>query len=139
MVFPLWRSLHALNLMLPKEDRRALLLRLFNQNVQPINNLVKNDRANREPVNVTIQASGDDNDTTSNFNDDDEEGGVNVKEEVPSYADIEKDLPPPAARNEEDFIQDEDLLKGEEEEEVMADRETYFRNADEEDRFNTTV
>ena len=29
MVLPLWRSLHSLNLMLPKEDRRAMLLRLF--------------------------------------------------------------------------------------------------------------
>jgi len=31
MVFPVWRSLHSLNLMLPKEDRRALLLRLYNE------------------------------------------------------------------------------------------------------------
>ena len=30
MVLPLWRSLHSLNLMLPKEERRAMLLRLFN-------------------------------------------------------------------------------------------------------------
>ncbi|KAI9811081.1 MAG: hypothetical protein M1827_005663 [Pycnora praestabilis] len=30
MVLPLWRSLHSLNLMLPKEDRKALLLRLYN-------------------------------------------------------------------------------------------------------------
>ena len=31
MVLPLWRSLHSLNLMLPKEDRRAMLLRLYNE------------------------------------------------------------------------------------------------------------
>ena len=31
MVLPLWRSLHSLNLMLPKEDRKAMLLRLFNE------------------------------------------------------------------------------------------------------------
>ena len=30
MVLPLWRSLYSLNLMLPKEDRKAMLLRLFN-------------------------------------------------------------------------------------------------------------
>ncbi|KAL9602247.1 MAG: hypothetical protein Q9219_001971 [cf. Caloplaca sp. 3 TL-2023] len=30
-VLPLWRSLHSLNLMLPKEDRKAMLLRLFNE------------------------------------------------------------------------------------------------------------
>lgn len=29
MVLPLWRSLHALNLMLPKEDRKAMMIRLF--------------------------------------------------------------------------------------------------------------
>jgi len=32
MVLPIWRSLHSLNLMLPKEDRRAMLLRLYNDN-----------------------------------------------------------------------------------------------------------
>ena len=31
IVLPLWRSLHSLNLMLPKEDRRAMLLRLYNE------------------------------------------------------------------------------------------------------------
>jgi len=30
MVLALWRSLHSLNLMLPKEDRKAMLLRLYN-------------------------------------------------------------------------------------------------------------
>ena len=30
MVLPLWRSLHSLNLMLPKEERKAMLLRLYN-------------------------------------------------------------------------------------------------------------
>ncbi|KAL8758707.1 MAG: hypothetical protein Q9199_001284 [Rusavskia elegans] len=30
-VLPLWRSLHSLNLMLPKEDRKAMLLRLYNE------------------------------------------------------------------------------------------------------------
>jgi multisite-specific tRNA:(cytosine-C5)-methyltransferase len=33
MVLPLWRSLHSLNLMLPKEDRKAMLLRLYNEDV----------------------------------------------------------------------------------------------------------
>ena len=32
MVLPLWRSLHSLNLMLPKEDRKAMLLRMYNDN-----------------------------------------------------------------------------------------------------------
>ena len=32
MVLPLWRSLHSINLMLPKEERKAMLLRLYNDN-----------------------------------------------------------------------------------------------------------
>lgn len=38
MVLPLWRSMHSLNLMLAKEDRSALLLRLFNDTTPLINN-----------------------------------------------------------------------------------------------------
>jgi multisite-specific tRNA:(cytosine-C5)-methyltransferase len=37
MIFPLWKSLHSLNLMLPKEDRKALLLRLFNDDTPLVN------------------------------------------------------------------------------------------------------
>ncbi|KAI4208526.1 MAG: hypothetical protein LQ346_000036 [Caloplaca aetnensis] len=37
IVLPLWRSLHSLNLMLPKEDRKAMLLRLYNE-VVPLEN-----------------------------------------------------------------------------------------------------
>jgi len=38
MVIPLWRSLHSLNLMLAKEDRTALLLRLYNDTTPLVNN-----------------------------------------------------------------------------------------------------
>jgi multisite-specific tRNA:(cytosine-C5)-methyltransferase len=37
MVLPLWRSLHSVNLMLPKEERRAMLLRIFNDDTPLIN------------------------------------------------------------------------------------------------------
>ncbi|KAA8651696.1 hypothetical protein EYZ11_008985 [Aspergillus tanneri] len=37
MVLPLWRSLHSINLMLPKEERRAMLLRLFNEDPPLVN------------------------------------------------------------------------------------------------------
>lgn len=33
----MWKSLHSLNLMLPKEERKALLLRLFNDETPLIN------------------------------------------------------------------------------------------------------
>ncbi|KAJ5082316.1 tRNA (C5-cytosine) methyltransferase NCL1 [Penicillium argentinense] len=41
MVLPLWRSLHSLNLMLPKEERRAMLLRIFNDDTPLINTTLK--------------------------------------------------------------------------------------------------
>jgi len=37
LTLPLWRSLHSLNLMLPKEDRRAMLLRIYNEDVELVN------------------------------------------------------------------------------------------------------
>lgn len=42
MVFPLWKSLHSLNLMLPKEDRKALLLRLYNDHTPLVNSSSQN-------------------------------------------------------------------------------------------------
>lgn len=38
MALPLWKSIHSLNLMLPKEDRAAMLLRVFNDATPLINN-----------------------------------------------------------------------------------------------------
>ncbi|KAM5348201.1 hypothetical protein ACJ41O_008025 [Fusarium nematophilum] len=37
MALPLWKSVHSLNLMLPKEDRSAMLLRIFNDTSPLIN------------------------------------------------------------------------------------------------------
>ena len=49
MILPLWRSLYSLNLMLPKEDRRAMLLRLYNDDSPLLDHskerFVKNARA----------------------------------------------------------------------------------------------
>ncbi|KAI2619999.1 S-adenosyl-L-methionine-dependent methyltransferase [Hypoxylon sp. NC1633] len=41
MVLPLWKSFHSLNLMLPKDDRSAMLLRLFNDTSPVINQTLK--------------------------------------------------------------------------------------------------
>ncbi|SPO05966.1 related to tRNA (cytosine-5-)-methyltransferase [Cephalotrichum gorgonifer] len=38
IVLPLWKSVHSLNLMLPKEERSAMLLRLFNDTTPLVNN-----------------------------------------------------------------------------------------------------
>ena len=37
MVFPLWKSVQSLNLMLPKEERKAMLLRIFNDESDLVN------------------------------------------------------------------------------------------------------
>ena len=59
MVFPLWKSVQSLNLMLPKEERSAMLLRLFNdsspllnQNTKPNPNQVKKENKNADPHSV---------------------------------------------------------------------------------------
>ncbi|KAI0541253.1 NOL1/NOP2/sun family protein [Xylaria digitata] len=41
MVLPLWKSFQSLNLMLPKEDRAAMMLRLFNDTSPVINRTLK--------------------------------------------------------------------------------------------------
>lgn len=37
ITLPLWRSMHSLNLMLPKEDRKAMLLRIYDEDVPLVN------------------------------------------------------------------------------------------------------
>jgi len=46
-VLPLWRSMHSLNLMLPKEERKAMLLRLYNDSSELIDHSKDRDRAPR--------------------------------------------------------------------------------------------
>ncbi|KAK5937332.1 tRNA (cytosine-5-)-methyltransferase ncl1 [Knufia obscura] len=67
MVFPLWKSIHSLNLMMPKEDRKAMLLRLFNDD-SPLQNMNQNrkpeqaaakDQAEGAPAPATTEEDGD--------------------------------------------------------------------------------
>jgi multisite-specific tRNA:(cytosine-C5)-methyltransferase len=92
MVLPLWRSLHSLNLMLPKEDRRAMLLRIFNDST-PL-------------INTTQKKTGNGTST---------------------------------AGAEDEVMKSENAQLGEDEQEQVDTRETYTKDGDEEDRFNTTV
>lgn len=48
MVLPLWKSFHSLNLMLPKEDRSATLLRIFNDTSPVINQSLKEAAAKKD-------------------------------------------------------------------------------------------
>lgn len=52
MVIPLWRSLHSLNLMLAKEDRTAMLLRVFNDTTPLVNNHNPGKRAPKDEATV---------------------------------------------------------------------------------------
>ena len=67
MVFPLWKSVQSLNLMLPKEDRRALLLRLFNDSTPLVNPMKggssgqsKAHENNDEPADQGVALEGND-------------------------------------------------------------------------------
>ncbi|KAF4635640.1 hypothetical protein G7Y89_g2440 [Cudoniella acicularis] len=74
MVIPLWRSLHSLNLMLAKEDRSAMLLRIFNDTTPLINNskegrakeendgIIKNEAEAEAAASRSIEASAPVND-----------------------------------------------------------------------------
>jgi len=81
IVLPLWRSLHSLNLMLPKEDRKAMLLRLFNEDVELVNH---HDQAQKQgkgegAANGSVKAEGDAEEVQRRIKEEpDEEGGAVV-------------------------------------------------------------
>ncbi|CEL09585.1 Putative tRNA cytosine-5-methylases and related enzymes of the NOL1/NOP2/sun superfamily [Aspergillus calidoustus] len=56
MVLPLWRSLHSINLMLPKEDRRAMLLRIFNDSTPVVNTTQKRAAAATNTSTAAVEA-----------------------------------------------------------------------------------
>ncbi|KAI1937236.1 tRNA (cytosine-5-)-methyltransferase ncl1 [Ophidiomyces ophidiicola] len=58
MILPLWRSLHSLNLMLPKEERRAMLLRLFNDETPLINTTQKKEAATASGMENGLNSPG---------------------------------------------------------------------------------
>ncbi len=57
MIFPLWKSLHSLNLMLPKEDRKALLLRLFNDDTPLVNLSQRHTNGDAAKVEIKLESS----------------------------------------------------------------------------------
>jgi multisite-specific tRNA:(cytosine-C5)-methyltransferase len=124
MVFPVWRSLHSFNLMLPKEDRRALLLRLYNDSTPLVNTTQK-----RESLLAKSTPEIPDNVVDPSEPDSRELGEID---------DLEGSSPP-VAETEDNLIKHEDLALGQEVQDMMSSRETYQIAGGEEDRFNTTV
>lgn len=111
MVLPLWRSLHSVNLMLPKEERRAMLLRIYNEDSNLVNTTQKRQGAVDSPASATPVAEGEEGA---------EPAGV-------------------AAATEEQVLQEENVVLGQDQQDQMEQRETWTKAGDEEDRFNTTV
>jgi multisite-specific tRNA:(cytosine-C5)-methyltransferase len=56
MVMPLWRSMHSLNLMLAKEDRTAMLLRIYNDNTPLVNNSKSAQQQSERQANPAVSA-----------------------------------------------------------------------------------
>jgi multisite-specific tRNA:(cytosine-C5)-methyltransferase len=83
MIFPLWKSLHSLNLMLPKEDRKALLLRLFNDDTPLVNLSQRHTNGNAPKVEIKVESSIEQEDIDQRRNSSSEEdvetGGAAVE------------------------------------------------------------
>jgi multisite-specific tRNA:(cytosine-C5)-methyltransferase len=88
MIFPLWKSLHSLNLMLPKEDRKALLLRLFNDDTPLVNLAQRNGNGNNTKTVIKVESSIEEDEAQKRHNSssDDEVhgGGVPIDWEDPT-------------------------------------------------------
>lgn len=60
MALPLWKSFHSLNLMLPKEDRSAMLLRIYNDTTPLVNTMVRDQKtAEQAPTKPEAEANGE--------------------------------------------------------------------------------
>jgi 16S rRNA C967 or C1407 C5-methylase (RsmB/RsmF family) len=91
MALPLWKSIHSLNLMLPKEDRAAMLLRIFNDTTPLINIAVQQQQKKKD-------AAGKDAPAAGAVDAKDEEQKKSADAEVPAGDEVEydvEDLPTP--------------------------------------------
>ncbi|KAI7919915.1 tRNA (cytosine-5-)-methyltransferase NCL1 [Pyricularia oryzae] len=61
MALPLWKSFHSVNLMLPKEDRSAMLLRIFNETAVLLNLGLSKDKAEAGKEEEGDAATNDEN------------------------------------------------------------------------------
>ncbi|RAL66977.1 hypothetical protein DID88_007757 [Monilinia fructigena] len=80
MVLPLWRSLHSLNLMLAKEDRSAMLLRIFNDTTPLVNNSVGAQREAELKKEGAVDVDGGLEGAGASVQDNQRDGDVQIKE-----------------------------------------------------------
>ncbi|KAL9615871.1 MAG: hypothetical protein Q9160_009192 [Pyrenula sp. 1 TL-2023] len=74
MVFPLWKSIKSLNLMLPKEDRKAMLLRLFNDSTPLVNQSMQKQQTPKVPAEKANTSSPEPENTNGSTKDTDNAG-----------------------------------------------------------------
>ena len=115
MVLPLWRSLHSLNLMLPKEDRKAMLLRLFNEDTPLQDHSKDRFRTGGQQQKVKVEPHGDVGDAAklADSEDEEEEGGVAIV--------TGEGLDDAGAAGLGDVVKAEDEVKEGKEDEIMPD------------------
>jgi multisite-specific tRNA:(cytosine-C5)-methyltransferase len=139
---PLWRSLHSLNLMLPKDERKAMLLRIFEEDVELINHheMRKNDQANKADGN-RMKGSASAEDDAKELqrrleNAPDDDGGVLLDAPSP----LEPEL---ALAAEQNALAEEDTERAKELEELEDDdrkiRDAMPEREGEGDEMNTTI
>ena len=129
MVLPLWKSLYSLNLMLPKEERRAMLLRLFNDDTPLVNTtkrreVAKAARSESATPALEAAANGDGDDIGDIDEVDNEDGGVLLET---------------TGKEEEEAIKQENLSLRQEVDEAMKARQSFVTTNGEDDVMNTTV
>ncbi|KAK8188434.1 NOL1/NOP2/sun family protein [Phyllosticta capitalensis] len=101
LVLPLWRSISSLNLMLPKEERKAMLLRLYNDSSELVDNSPRNKQQQEQQQNGTTTAQESTEAATADVaaaaqpetTEDNEDGGV------PLSAAMDIDVAPVAVDN----------------------------------------
>ena len=108
MVLPLWRSMHSLNLMLPKEDRKAMLLRLYNEDTPLQDHSKDRFHSGGAKQKVRAEPNEDDEDAES-------KAKSEVKDELNIKAEGEEDDLSPAGLDDEDIgvneeVREDDLL-----------------------------
>ena len=91
MVLPLWRSLHSLNLMLPKEDRKAMLLRLYNEDT-PLMDHSKDRFHNKAQAGANANADADIKDESVDIKEEEEEEEEAREEEEGVDADVKDEM-----------------------------------------------
>lgn len=141
LVMPLWRGAASVNLMLPKEERRAMLLRLFNDD-EPLIDQNKEIQEARETARSKAKEDADSPQVS-----DESEGGVPLKnDEEKEVVATEADEAPQAdagamevVKTEEQLQADEDDILSEKQHQKDTNKEAYDNVGDEDDLMNKTV